>query len=85
MLFSGKLFLVEPSRTVVASYETTLEINPITNNSADLVIHLDYSQSAGVIEEHDKTEEYRQWSEEQSQRYFEREERYQRLLDNLEE
>jgi len=39
----------------------------------------------GLIEEHEKTEEYRQWSEEQSQRYFEREERYQRMLEDLEE
>ena len=39
----------------------------------------------GLIEEHEKIEEYRQWSEEQSQRYFEREERYQRMLEDLEE
>jgi len=52
MLFGGKLFLIEPGCTVVASSETTLEINPITNSSTDLVIHLDYSQSAGVIEAH---------------------------------
>ena len=37
----------------------------------------------GLIEEHEKTEEYRQWSEEQSQRYFEKEERYQRMLEDL--
>ena len=39
----------------------------------------------GLIEEHEKTEEYRQWSEEQSRRYFEREARYMQMLEGLEE
>ena len=39
----------------------------------------------GLIEEHEKTEEYQQWSEEQSQRYLEKEARYMRMLEDLEE
>ena len=39
----------------------------------------------GLIEEHEKTEEYRQWSEEQSQRYLEKEARYMRMLEDLDE
>jgi hypothetical protein len=39
----------------------------------------------GFIHEFEKTEEYEQWSEMQSQRYLEREERYQRMLENLDE
>lgn len=39
----------------------------------------------GLIQEHEKTEEYRQWSEEQSQRYLEKEARYMRMLEDLDE
>jgi hypothetical protein len=39
----------------------------------------------GLIEEHEKTEEYKQWSEERLQRHLEKEVRYQRMLKDLEE
>ena len=39
----------------------------------------------GLIEEHEKTEEYKQWSEERLQRHLEKEVRYQRMLEDLEE
>ena len=39
----------------------------------------------GLIEEHEKTEEYRHWSEERLQRHLEKEVRYQRMLEDLEE
>ena len=39
----------------------------------------------GLIEEHEKTEEYRQGSVEQSRRYFEREARYMQMVEGLEE
>ena len=39
----------------------------------------------GLIHEFEKNEEYEQWSEKQSQRYLEKEERYQRMLEDLDE
>ena len=39
----------------------------------------------GLIHEFRKTEEYKQWSEDQSQRYLEKEARYMRMLEDLDE
>lgn len=39
----------------------------------------------GLIHEFKKTEEYKQWSEDQSQRYLEKEARYMRMLEDLDE
>ena len=39
----------------------------------------------GLIHEFEKTEEYKQWSEDQSQRYLEKEARYMRMLEDLDE
>jgi hypothetical protein len=38
----------------------------------------------GLIHEFEKTEEYKQWSEEQDQRFQEKEERYMRMVEDLE-
>jgi hypothetical protein len=38
----------------------------------------------GLIHEFEKTEEYKQWSEEQDQRFQEKEERYMRMVEALE-
>lgn len=48
ILLIGGLFLAEPSNVVIGENSTTLEVEPLPFNSADLEIHLTYRESANI-------------------------------------